>query len=124
MNSVTLLGRITKDFDGAYSQKGNLIARTSLAINRNYKDANGDQGVDFINITAFNKTAENLGKHVKKGERVLIQGHIQTGSYQNKEGKKIYTTEVIVDRFEFIESSKKQEQKSQVIDITADDLPF
>ncbi|QBZ69498.1 single-stranded DNA-binding protein [Enterococcus phage vB_EfaP_Efmus1] len=118
MNSVTLLGRITKDFDGTYSQKGNLIARTSLAINR------PTEGVDFINITAFNKTAENLGKHVKKGERVLIQGHIQTGSYQNKEGKTIYTTEVIVDRFEFIEASKKQEQKPQVIDITADDLPF
>lgn len=118
MNSVTLLGRITKDFDGTYSKKGNLIARTSLAINR------PTEGVDFINITAFNKTAENLSKHVKKGERVLIQGHIQTGSYQNKEGKKIYTTEVIVDRFEFIEASKKQIQNLQGIDITADDLPF
>lgn len=118
MNSVTLLGRITKDFEGTKAQNGTLIARTSLAINL------PKEGVDFINITAFNKTAENLGKHVKKGERVLIQGHIQTGSYQNKEGKKIYKTEVIVDRFEFIEASKKQEQKPQVIDITADDLPF
>lgn len=108
MNSVTLLGRITKDFEGTYSQKGNLIARTSLAINR------PTEGVDFINIKAFNKTAETMGKHIKKGERVLIQGHIQTGSYQNKEGKTIYTTEVIIDRFEFIEPAKKQEKTSDV----------
>ncbi|ELA9727798.1 single-stranded DNA-binding protein, partial [Vibrio parahaemolyticus] len=65
-------------------------------------------------ITAFKKTAETMGKHIKKGERVLIQGHIQTGSYQNKEGKTIYTTEVIVDRFEFIEPAKKQEKTSDV----------
>lgn len=107
MNSVTLLGRITKDFEGTYSQKGTLIASTSLAINRPTESS-----VDFINIKAFNKTAENLGKYVKKGERILIQGHIQTGSYQNKEGKTIYTTEVIVDRFEFIEPSKKPETES------------
>lgn len=116
MNSVTLLGRITKDFEGTYSQKGNLIARTSLAINR------PKEGVDFINITAFNKTAENLCKHVKKGERVLIQGHIQNGSYQNKEGKTIYTTEVIVYRFEFIEPSKKQEKEG--LDISDNAMPF
>lgn len=108
MNSVTLLGRITKDFEGTKAQNETLIARTSLAINRPKK------GVDFINITAFNKTAETMGKHIKKGERVLIQGHIQTGSYQNKEGKTIYTTEVIVDRFEFIEQAKKQENTSNV----------
>lgn len=108
MNTVTLLGRITKDFEGTKAQNGTLIARTSLAINR------PNEGVDFINITAFKKTAETMGKHIKKGERVLIQGHIQTGSYQNKEGKTIYTTEVIVDRFEFIEPAKKQEKTSDV----------
>lgn len=108
MNTVTLLGRITKDFEGTKAQNGTLIARTSLAINR------PKEGVDFINITAFNKTAETMGKHIKKGERVLIQGHIQTGTYQNKDGKTIYTTEVIVDRFEFIEPAKKQEKTSEV----------
>ena len=116
MNSVTLLGRITRDFEETKVQNGTLIASTSLAINR------PTEGVDFINIKAFNKTAENLGKHVEKGERVLIQGHIQTSSYQNKEGKTIYKTEVIVDRFEFIEPSKKQKPKG--IEITPDDLPF
>lgn len=108
MNSVTLLGRTTTDFEEKKTQNGTLIAGTSLAINR------PKEGVDFINVTAFNKTAENLRKYVKKGERVLIQGHIQTGRYQNKEGETIYTTEVIVDRFEFIEPAKNQEKKSNV----------
>lgn len=102
MNNVTLLGRVTKDFKGTKTDKGLVIARNSLAVNR------PTEGADFINIVAFGKTAETLGKFVKKGHRVLIQGHIQTGSYE-KEGKQVYTTDVVVDRFEFIESAPKKE---------------
>lgn len=98
MNNVTLLGRVTKDFAGTKTDKGLVIARNSLAVNR------PKEGADFINIVAFGKTAETLSKFVKKGNRVLIQGHIQTGSYE-KDGKKVYTTDVVVDRFEFIEKA-------------------
>lgn len=103
MNNVTLLGRVTKDFQGQKTDKGLIIARNSLAVNR------PAEGADFINIVAFGKTAETLGKYVKKGHRILIQGHIQTGSY-DKEGKTVYTTDVVVDRFEFIESAPKKEE--------------
>lgn len=115
MNNVTLLGRVTKDFTGSKTEKGLIIARNSLAVNR------PTEGADFINIVAFGKTAETLGKYVKKGHRVLIQGHIQTGSY-DKDVKTIYTTDVVVDRFEFIESAPKKEQVDPVID--PNDLPF
>ena len=107
MNNVTLLGRVTKDFTGTKTDKGLVIARNSLAVNR------PTEGADFINIVAFGKTAETLGKFVKKGHRVLIQGHIQTGSYE-KEGKKVYTTDVVVDRFEFIESAPKKEESQKL----------
>lgn len=107
MNNVTLLGRVTKDFTGNKTDKGLVIARNSLAVNR------PTEGADFINIVAFGKTAETLGKFVKKGHRVLIQGHIQTGSYE-KENKKVYTTDVVVDRFEFIESAPKKEDPQKL----------
>lgn len=101
MNNVTLLGRVTKDFAGTKTDKGLVIARNSLAVNR------PTEGADFINIVAFGKTAETLGAFVKKGHRVLIQGHIQTGSYE-KDGKQVYTTDVVVDRFEFIEKAPER----------------
>jgi single-strand DNA-binding protein len=107
MNNVTLLGRVTKDFAGTKTDKGLVIARNSLAVKRPIG------GVDFINIVAFGKTAETLGKFVKQGHRVLIQGHIQTGSYE-KENKKVYTTDVVVDRFEFIESAPKKEESQKL----------
>lgn len=106
MNNVTLMGRVTKDFQGTKTKDGMVIARNFLAINR------PKEGADFIQIKAFGKTAETLGKYVKKGHRILIQGHIQTGSYENKEGQTVYTTEVIVDRFEFIELDPKKEEES------------
>lgn len=117
MNNVTLLGRVTKDFQGKRKGKEVAFVRNSLAVNR------PTEGADFINIVAFGKTAETLGKHVKKGQRVLIQGHIQTGSY-DKDGKTIYTTDVVVDRFEFIESAPKKDEPFKSIDLTDDDLPF
>lgn len=111
MNNVTLLGRVTKDFTGVKTDKGLAIVRNTLAINR------PNEGADFINIVAFGETGVTLGKFVKKGHRVLIQGHIQTGSYE-KDGKKVYTTDIVVDRFEFIEPAPKKQSEPK------NELPF
>lgn len=105
MNQVTLLGRLTKDFKAMKSGETKIVLGT-LAINRPFaKD--GQQQADFINIKAFNKTAETLVKFVKKGQRILINGTIQTGSYE-KDGKTVYTTDVLVNGFEFIETKEKE----------------
>lgn len=123
MNSVILIGRTTKDIELRYSQNGNMaIARFSLAVDRMSKD----KGTDFIGCIAFGKTAELLEKYVSKGRKIAIQGHIQTGSYE-KDGHKVYTTDVIVDRMEFCESKQGNESKPDTDGFvpTADEnLPF
>lgn len=117
MNQVFLIGRTTKDIDLRYSQNQTAIARFSIAIYRGK-----DKGTDFINCTAFGRTAENMQKYVKKGDKVALRGHINTGSYTNKEGKKVYTTEIIADAVEFIEP-RKGKQNDEFIPIE-EDLPF
>ena len=123
MNHVVLIGRTTKDIELRYSQNGNMaIARFSLAVDR----ASKEKGTDFISCIAFGKTAELLEKYVPKGRKIAVQGHIQTGSYE-KDGHKVYTTDVIVDRMEFCESRQGNENKPDADDFvpTADeDLPF
>lgn len=129
MNKVTLLGRLTKDIELRYSNAGVAVAKFSLAIDRG-KDQNGNsKGADFPNCIAFGKTAETLSKwSYGKGGRIMIEGHIQTGSYTNTKGDKVYTTDVIVDRLEIIDFKSKEEQQ---IDVPAgfemvedDDCPF
>jgi len=107
MNNVILCGRFTRDHDLRYSQASEPMAilSNSLAVGRKYKK----DETDFINVKAFGKTAENINKFFSKGRLILIRGHIQTGSYENKEGRKIYTTDVIIDDFEFT-GEKKQEE--------------
>ena len=119
MNSVVLIGRLTKDVDLRYSNNQTAVGRFSLAVGRNDKDKN----CDFINCIAFGKSAENLEKYVKKGNKVAISGRIQTGSYTNKEGNKVYTTDVVAERVEFIES-KKQEEPSGYFNENEEKLPF
>ena len=123
MNHVVLIGRTTKDIELRYSQNGNMaIARFSLAVDRMSKD----KGTDFISCIAFGKTAELLEKYVPKGRKVAVQGHIQTGSYE-KDGHKVYTTDVIVERMEFCESKQGNESKPDADGFvpTADEnLPF
>ena len=100
MNLAILMGRLTKDPDISTSQNGTQIARYTLAIDRIGKD----QGADFISCVAFNKSAEFAEKYLKKGTKIAIEGMIRTGSYTNKDGQKVYTTDVIVNRQEFAES--------------------
>ena len=106
MNKCTLVGRLTKDPEIRYSQgeKATATERFSVAVNRRFKNAEGNYDADFINCVAFGKTAEFLEKYFKKGMAIGLTGHIQTGSYTNKDGQKVYTTDVIVEETEFVES--------------------
>lgn len=110
MNKVILMGRLTRDPEVRYSQGENqtVIARYSLAVNRRFK-REGDPEADFINCVAFGKQAEFAEKYLKKGTKMAITGRIQTGSYTNKDGVKVYTTDVIVEEQEFAESKAAAE---------------
>lgn len=110
MNKVILMGRLTRDPEVRYSQGENqtAIARYSLAVNRRFK-REGDPEADFINCVAFGKQAEFAEKYFKKGTKMTITGRIQTGSYTNKDGVKVYTTDVIVEEQEFAESKAAAE---------------
>ncbi|WP_097014415.1 single-stranded DNA-binding protein [Anaerocolumna aminovalerica] len=105
MNKVILMGRLTRDPEVRYSQGENslAIARFTLAVDRRFK-RQGEQDADFISCVSFGKTAEFAEKYLKQGTKIAITGRIQTGSYTNKEGQKVYTTEVVVEETEFAES--------------------
>ncbi len=106
MNKVILMGRLTKDPDVRYTQgeKPSAIARYSLAVDRRFKSENSDQTADFINIVAFGRSGEFAEKYLKKGTKVVVTGRIQTGSYTNKDGQKVYTTDIVAEDQEFAES--------------------
>ncbi len=106
MNKVILMGRLTRDPEVRYSSgdTATAIARYSLAVDRRFKRNNDEQTADFINCVAFGKSGEFAEKYFRKGTKVLVTGRIQTGSYTNKEGQKVYTTDVIVEDQEFAES--------------------
>lgn len=102
MNKVILMGRLTRDPE--VRQSGDtVVARFSLAVDRRFKK-DGDQTADFINCVAFGKTGEFIAKYAHKGTKFVIEGRIQTGSYTNKDGQKVYTTDVVVEQVEFAES--------------------
>lgn len=100
MNSVSLVGRLTRDPEIKTTNSGSSYARFSIAVDRRGKDA----GTDFINIVAFGKTSEFIERYFRKGQRIGINGRIQTGSYEGKDGKKVYTFDVIAENVEFVES--------------------
>lgn len=110
MNKVILMGRLTRDAEIRYSQGENsmAIARFSLAVDRRFRK-DGEQGADFINCIAFGKTAEFYEKFGRKGTKFVIEGRIQTGSYTNKDGQRVYTTDVVVENTEFAESKSNNQ---------------
>lgn len=105
MNKVILMGRLTRDPDIHYSQNENstAVAKFSLAVPRRFK-RQGDQEADFISCVAFGKLAEHAEKYYRQGLKVVVCGRIQTGSYTNKDGQKVYTTDVVVEESNFAES--------------------
>ena len=106
MNKVILMGRLTRDAEVRYSQGENstAIARFSLAVDRRFRRDGDEQTADFINCVAFGRTAEFLERFGRKGTKFVLEGRIQTGSYTNRDGQKVYTTEVVVEEQEFAES--------------------
>lgn len=108
MNKAELMGRLTRDPEIKYSQGDQPveIARFTLAVDRKRKNADGEREADFIGCKAFGKLAEFCEKYLQKGTKVALSGRIETGSYTNKDGQKIYTTTVVADEIEFAESKK------------------
>ena len=102
MNTVTLIGRLTADVEVSYTQSQTAVAKFNVAINRPVK-AGSEKQADFPRCIAFGKTAENMEKFTEKGKLIAVQGRIQTGSYDKQDGTKVYTTDVIADRVEFLE---------------------
>lgn len=102
MNKVILMGRLTRDPEVRNSQSGTAVARYTLAVDRMFK-REGEPNTDFINCITFGKSAEFVEKYLKKGMRIAVSGRIQTGSYTNRDGIKVYTTDIIVEEHEFAE---------------------
>ena len=114
MNKVILMGRLTRDPEVRYSQGENplAIARFTLAVDRRFK-RDGEQNADFISCVAFGKQAEHAERYYKQGIKIVICGRIQTGSYTNKDGVKVYTTEVVVEEQEFAESKASSDTSTE-----------
>jgi single-strand DNA-binding protein len=114
MNRVILCGRLVRDPEVRYTQSSNsmAVAKFTLAVDRKFKK-DGEQSADFINCTAFGKTAEIIEKHVKKGVKLIVEGRWQTGSYKNKDGQTVYTNDCAVDSIEFCESRSSQQSQNE-----------
>ena len=138
MNRSVIVGRLTKDVDLRYTQNGKAVGNFTLAVNRPFKNKQtNDFDADFINCVAWGKQAENLAQYMKKGSQVGVDGRIQTRTYDDKDGKTVYVTEVVADNIQFLESRKDNDQNSkqqqennpfesnaEPIDIDDSDLPF
>ena len=125
MNRIILLGRLTREPEVKVTSSDKTTTTFGLAVDRPFKNRDGKKEADFINIVAWNKTAEVAGNYLHKGEHCLVEGRLQIRSYEGKDGQKHYVTEVVADRLELIEkkkdsSSQKQGFKSMGDDITQD----
>lgn len=122
MNRFQFLGRLTKDPEvRIMPNSNNKVTNFTLAVNRRFTDANGERKTDFFNLIAFGKLAEFCEKYYKKGQQVLVEGRIQTRSYEDKDGLKKYATDFIVDQGYFADSRK---DNNEIIIDDTDDLPF
>ncbi|OAO08692.1 single-stranded DNA-binding protein [Staphylococcus cohnii] len=133
INRVTLVGRLTKDPNFTENQVA--VANFAVAVNRTFKNKNGEQEADFINVVTFRKQAENVNNYLSKGSLVGIDGRIQTRNYENKEGQRIFVTEVVADSVQFLEPKSQQSKPQQTqakdnpfanggADISESELPF
>ena len=112
MNKVELIGRLTHDVEMRQTPNGVSLARFSIAVTRRFKNSNGEYDADFINCVAFGRQGEFAEKYFRKGIKIAITGRIQTGSYTNKDGQRVYTTDVVVEEQEFAESKSASESNA------------
>lgn len=127
MNRCVLTGRITKDVELWQTQSGIPNVTFTLAVNRPFKDANGQTLADFINCVAWRQQAEFLSNYVKKGYMLAVEGQIQTRSYVNGQGQTVYITEVVCDRVENLQPRETMQETTPTnaeFEVSADDLPF
>jgi len=111
INNVTLVGRVTRDPELRYTPQNQAVATFSLAVNRQFKNANGGREADFINCVIWRQQAENLVNWAKKGALIGITGRIQTRNYENQQGQRVYVTEVVADSFQLLESRSQGQQQ-------------
>lgn len=124
INRVVLVGRLTRDPDLRYTPNGNAVVNFTLAVNRTFKNSNGEQEADFINCQAWRTTAENVAQYLRKGSLAGIDGRIQTRSYENDEGRRVYVTEVVADSVQFLEPKKQDQETESKNNGTNDDEVF
>lgn len=138
LNRVVIIGRLTRDPELRYTPSGTATCTFTLAVERNFKNQNGDREADFIPIVTWRQLAENCANYLKKGRLTAVEGRIQTRSYENNEGRKVYVTEVIADNVRFLESAKNDDRPSnddrsrnsdpfasdEPLDLSDIDLPF
>lgn len=113
INNVTLVGRLTKDVELKYTPANQAVVQFVLAVNRTFKNANGERETDFINVVIWRQSAENFAKWAKKGALIGITGRIQTRNYENAQGQRVYMTEVIAENFQMLESRNQQQGQKQ-----------
>ena len=111
MNTVNLIGRLTKDIELRYTTSGKAVGSFSLAVTRQFKNENGERESDFFNCVIWGKSAENLANFTGKGAQIGVNGRLQTRNYENQQGQRVYVTEVVVDNFTFLESRAESEQR-------------
>lgn len=132
LNRVVIIGRLTRDPELRYTPNGTASCTFTLAVERNFKNSNGEREADFIPIVTWRQLAENCANYLKKGRLTAVEGRIQTRNYENNEGRRVYVTEVIADNVRFLESAKNEDRQQQnddysdgtPIDISEEDLPF
>ena len=125
MNKVILKGNFVKDAEIKANQNGDEYAYFTLAVKRDYKNANGEYDADFIRCIAFGNNANLIKTYFKKGSPILIDARIRTGNYEDNKGNKVYTTDVVVDHIDFIEKKETTDAfRDMGIKVEQDDLPF
>lgn len=134
MNRAILIGRLTKDPELRYTPSGVATTSFTLAVDRPFTNQNGDRETDFLPIVTWRKQAENCANYLSKGRLVAVEGRIQTRSYENSNGQRVYVTEVIADSVKFLESGSRSDNKKReedpfsadgmTVNISPDDLPF
>ena len=113
MNNVSLLGRVVRDIELKYTGNGTAVANFTIAVDRRFKNADGEYDTDFINIVVWRQSAEFVSKYFKKGSPIAVEGSIQTRNYENSEGRKVYVTEVVADNVGFVPRDNSQQQSQQ-----------
>ena len=134
LNRVVLIGRLTRDPELRYTPNGTATCTFNLAVERPFSNGNGEKETDFLNIVTWRQLAENCANYLRKGRLTAVEGRIQTRSYENNEGRRVYVTEIVADNVRFLESAKRDDQTRQnddpyaydsaPIDLSDDDLPF